>query len=132
MKLWHNNEIKRLTIILTITLIISLLLSLFISKIIIDSYQSYFLNYNARVLNIVTKEYPDLDEKIIEEILNPQIITESDLKYLEKYGINKETLLKSIKPVKDQYYYVLMTEIILTLIIVFSFVIIILHFLSKF
>lgn len=131
MKLWRNNEIKRITIILGLFILMSILLSVVASKIIIGSYQRYFLNYNARVLNIIIDKYPDLDSEIINEILNPKNISNNDLKILEKYGINDEALLSSVKSVKSEYQNILYTTIILTLLIILISIIIFFIFLFK-
>jgi hypothetical protein len=74
MKLWRNNEIKKITIIFGILLLVTLLFSFIASSIIINDYQNYFLNYNARVLSIITDKYPEVDDKVIDAILNTKKI----------------------------------------------------------
>ena len=115
MKLWRNNEIKKITIIFGILLLVTLLFSFIASNIIINDYQNYFLNYNARVLSIITDKYPEVDDKVIDAILNTKDISNSDLDKLNKYGISKSSLLSSVESVKEEYHDVLITNLILTL-----------------
>lgn len=128
MKLFKNNEVKKLTLIL-ISFLIIIAISIFItSNIIIKSYKNYFLDYNAHVLSFITTKYPDLEDDVINQILTSDPKKGSDI--LGKYGINEKTINTLIEPINKEYNHILLSITVICLIIYIPFVMIILIFLN--
>jgi signal transduction histidine kinase len=114
MHLFKNSEIKRITLIFSGVLILFVIASFISTSIIINSYKTYFVNYNARILSVIIDKYPDIDQDIITEILNNKQITEEGKNSLNKYGISESTLVKSIDVLQSEYNTVLYTNLGLT------------------
>lgn len=131
MKLWHNSEIKRITIIFGVILLITLVLSFIGTNIIIKSYENYFMNYNARILNVIADKYPTLDDEVIDTILNTRKVSDTDFDKLTKYGITKSSLLNSVEAVKSEYQHVFITNMVLMITLSSIFIIVIFIFLYK-
>jgi signal transduction histidine kinase len=128
MKLFKNNEVKKLTLILISFLIIITILIFITSNIIIKSYKNYFLDYNAHVLSFITTKYPDLEDDVINQILTSDPKKGSDI--LGKYGINEKTINTLIEPINKEYNHILLSITVICLIIYIPFVMIILIFLN--
>lgn len=131
MKLMRNDEIKKITIVFIALILVTFSFAVIATNLIIKSYQNYFINYNARVLNIITSKYPEADEAIINEILNTHKVSDDEFDNLNKYGITKSSLLSSVESVKQEYNHIFITNLIFLFSLFFILVIIVFVFLYK-
>jgi signal transduction histidine kinase len=104
-----NSEIKKLFLVITICFIFFLIGSFFITNIIINNYRNYFLDYNAKVINIIEEKYPKASGEVIDLIINSN---NPDKKVLEDYGIKDPDLINKINNLSIQYNKVLTTNIL--------------------
>ena len=119
-------ELKKTIIISTITFIYILLLLLFIK---IKEYKIYKENYNNKIesiINYVIKEYPNITEKELVEIINSNI----DNNTLEQYGIDikNDEIIKENKTNLKKY---TTKEIIISILLYLTIIYIYLRYNNK-
>ena len=119
-------ELKKTIIISTITFISILLLLLFIK---IKEYKIYKENYNNKIesiINYVIKEYPNITEKELVEIINSNI----DNNTLEQYGIDikNDEIIKENKTNLKKY---TTKEIIISILLYLTIIYIYLRYNNK-
>lgn len=122
----NKTELKKTIIISTITFISILLLLLFIK---IKEYKIYRENYNKKIESITTyiiKEYPNITEKELVEIINSNI----DNNTLEQYGIDikNDEIIKENKTNLKKY---TTKEIIISILLYLTIIYIYLRYNNK-
>jgi signal transduction histidine kinase len=129
MKIFRNSEIKRLTFIFIFFITIIVLLSFVTTSLIINNYNNYYINYNAKVLSIIERKYPNVEEEIIKEIQNSNDKIGKDI--LKKYGITDNETEDYLSPIKNEFNRIFMYQIIESLLIYVLLIIIVFIFLRK-
>lgn len=122
-----NSEVKKLYIVLIIFFFVFLFFSIVVTKININNYKKYFLDYNAKVINTIRNNYPDTTDKIIDLIING----DADKKILEKYGIDDNDSINKINNLNTEYKGMLKINVIFFISIFTVFIIIISLYIRK-
>ena len=89
----NTKQKRKLSIYIGIILIVTILLIIFTIYYIQKNYRESLYLYTNKVISEITKEHPEQEEKIIEEVfLNNSIEEENIEDILSKYGFNEENI----------------------------------------
>ena len=123
MKILKNEGIKKLILISISTIILAIILTIVINSYYNNKYKQTINSYISNILNVVVKEYPNINEEDLIKILNSKEIKE-DNSLLEKYGIYNESAIELLKE-KDnniiKYNLIILIVTSVILIIIFYF-----------
>lgn len=91
MRYFRNPEVKRITFIFAFMFVISISLGTFILKAEVESLNRNYIKQNAIMVGNIVKEYPELQEKIIDSMRNEDDSNYSlGNKVLSQYSYNKD------------------------------------------
>ena len=96
MKILKSEVIKKLILISISTIILAIILTVVINSYYNNKYKQTINSYISNMLNVVVKEYPNINEEDLIKILNSKEIKEEN-SLLEKYGIYNEPAIEILK-----------------------------------
>lgn len=96
MKVLKNKGLKNLILISAVIVIFASILAICFNNYCNFKYQQTINSYISKILNVVEKEYPNVNDEDLIKILNNSQIEENK-KLLEKYGIYNEPAIEGLK-----------------------------------